>query len=44
MPRDYQLQTDHEYFGLSLPIIWDIVTNKLDELEVACQEILENLG
>ena len=44
MPRDYRLQIDHEYFGLSLPFIWDIVTNKLDELEVVCQEILENLG
>ena len=33
----------HEYFGLSLPIIWDIVTNKLDALEVACQGIIENL-
>jgi len=34
----------HEYFGVSLPIIWDIVTNKLDELEAACQGIMERLG
>jgi uncharacterized protein with HEPN domain len=34
----------HEYFGVSLPIIWDIVTNKLDELEAACQGIMEHLG
>jgi uncharacterized protein with HEPN domain len=26
----------HEYFGISLPIIWDIVQNKLDELSVTC--------
>ena len=26
----------HEYFGISLPIIWDIVQNKLDELSHAC--------
>ncbi len=34
----------HEYFGLSLPIIWDIVTNKLDELEVDCRRIVEDQG
>ncbi len=33
----------HEYFGLSLPIIWDIITNKLDDLELACREIARNL-
>ena len=43
MPRDYQLQTDHEYFGLSLPIIWDIVTNKLDQLDAACKKIVGEL-
>jgi uncharacterized protein with HEPN domain len=26
----------HEYFGISLPIIWDIVQNKLDELSAMC--------
>ena len=26
----------HEYFGISLPIIWDIVQNKLDELSNSC--------
>lgn len=26
----------HEYFGISLPIIWDIVQNKLDELSHTC--------
>jgi len=33
----------HEYFGISLPIIWDIVTNKLDGLEAECNSIMENL-
>ena len=32
----------HEYFGISLPIVWDIVTNKLDELEAVCKRILED--
>lgn len=34
----------HEYFGISLPIVWDLITNKLDELEVACKRITESLG
>ena len=34
----------HEYFGISLPIVWDIVANKLDELEVACRRIAEQAG
>jgi len=34
----------HEYFGISLPIIWDILTNKLDDLELACQGLLQDLG
>jgi uncharacterized protein with HEPN domain len=29
----------HEYFGISLPIIWDIVQNKLDELSDACLRV-----
>jgi len=31
----------HEYFGINLPIVWDIVLNKLDSLEIACRELLE---
>jgi uncharacterized protein with HEPN domain len=30
----------HEYFGVSLPVVWDIVCNKLDDLEAACQKLL----
>ena len=30
----------HEYFGVSIPVIWDIIKNKLDSLEVACRSLL----
>jgi uncharacterized protein with HEPN domain len=30
----------HEYFGVSLPIIWDIVQNKLGPLEEACRTLV----
>jgi len=29
----------HEYFGASLPIIWDVVWNKLDILRAACERL-----
>lgn len=29
----------HEYFGVSLPIIWDVICNKLDELYVECLKL-----
>ncbi|OIP90890.1 MAG: hypothetical protein AUK24_03695 [Syntrophaceae bacterium CG2_30_49_12] len=32
----------HEYFGISLPVIWDVVQNKLRPLETACRRLLEN--
>jgi uncharacterized protein with HEPN domain len=32
----------HEYFGVNLPIIWDVVQNKLETLEAACQKLLKN--
>jgi uncharacterized protein with HEPN domain len=32
----------HEYFGVSLPIVWDVVENKLGPLEIACQKLLED--
>ena len=32
----------HEYFGVSLPVIWDVVQNKLGLLEIACRQLLED--
>ena len=29
----------HEYFGVSTQVVWDIVANKLDELDTACSEL-----
>ena len=31
----------HEYFGISLPIVWDVIQNKLDSLEQACKKLLK---
>jgi uncharacterized protein with HEPN domain len=31
----------HEYFGVSLPIVWNVIDTKLGELEDACKQILE---
>ena len=33
----------HEYFGVSIPIVWDIVQNKLDPLREACTKLLKQL-
>jgi len=33
----------HEYFGVSIPIVWDIVHNKLDPLREACTKLLKQL-
>jgi uncharacterized protein with HEPN domain len=30
----------HEYFGVSSKIVWDIIQNKLNELETACRNLL----
>ncbi len=30
----------HEYFGVSLPLVWDVVRNKLDSLGSACEKLL----
>jgi uncharacterized protein with HEPN domain len=32
----------HEYFGISKPILWDIIQNKLVPLETACRKWLES--
>jgi len=34
----------HGYFGISLPIIWDVVQNKLDDLSGACSRLLAEAG
>ena len=31
----------HEYFGVSLPVVWDVVENKLGPLESACRKLLD---
>jgi uncharacterized protein with HEPN domain len=30
----------HEYFGVSLPIVWDVVQNKLDVLHATCETLI----
>lgn len=30
----------HEYFGVSLPIVWDVVQNKLDLLKTTCKVLI----
>ncbi|WP_446010458.1 HepT-like ribonuclease domain-containing protein [Candidatus Electrothrix sp.] len=32
----------HEYFGVSIPMVWDIVQSKLRPLKVSCQKLLIN--
>jgi len=32
----------HEYFGVSLPVVWDIVQNKIDPLDSSCRKLLDN--
>jgi uncharacterized protein with HEPN domain len=34
----------HGYFDISLPIIWDVVQNKLDELFDACSRLVSESG
>jgi len=31
----------HEYFGINLPIIWDVVQSKLGPLETVCRKHVE---
>lgn len=33
----------HEYFGINLPIVWDVVQNKLDPIEAACLKLLSEM-
>ena len=30
----------HEYFGVSLEIVWDVIQNKLDAVENTCRKLL----
>ncbi len=30
----------HEYFGVNLKILWDVIQNKLNAMESTCQELL----
>jgi len=32
----------HEYFGINLYIIWDIIQNKIPQLQQACKKIIDN--
>ncbi len=34
----------HEYFGVNLEIVWDIVTNKIPKLKNSVKEIMEELN
>ena len=31
----------HEYFGINLPIVWDVVQNKLNPLATVCRRLLD---
>lgn len=31
----------HEYFGINLPIVWDVIQTKLGPLETVCRRLLE---
>ena len=33
----------HEYFGVSIPIIWDVIKTKLLPLEESCRKLLDKL-
>lgn len=32
----------HEYFGISVPIIWDVIQNKLTPLQEVCRRLLDD--
>ena len=34
----------HECFGINLPIVWDVVQNKLGPLETVCRKLVEKAG
>ena len=32
----------HEYFGINVKMIWDVISNKLDKLQEVCNSLLED--
>ena len=45
MPREYKVYIDdiiHEYFGIDLRILWDIIANKIPELKNSVKRIVGN--
>jgi len=34
----------HQYFGVNLRVVWDIVQNKIQPLKESCQKLLEKPG
>jgi len=32
----------HQYFGVSLKVVWDIVENKISAIKESCLKMLEN--
>ena len=41
MPRDYKVYLD-DYFRVDLEIIWDIIENKLSQLEKQVKEMYQD--
>lgn len=33
----------HEYFGVSLPVVWDVVQNKLAPLDATCRKLMAEI-
>lgn len=34
----------HEYFGINLPIVWDVVQNKPSPLKLSCRGLMERVA
>ena len=34
----------HEYFGVNLPILWDVIQSKLNPLEEECRKLMDIVG
>jgi uncharacterized protein with HEPN domain len=32
----------HEYFGVSIPMVWDIIQSKLTPLKIACRDLIND--